>query len=407
MRLAFLFVASLLAGCGDELLQGPIDADRTRDAEPTDAAEIDAAEIDAPVDAAVDAPTDAAVDAPTDGSDVDAGPTEWPPTTPLVGYALSDGAPRCDDLRQFDLGWIAISDAFTGNSARVLRDSALLATDTSVPNNAACSVAITADNLGVYLFTQSQPRSVRRTDGARLNLQSASRVLAADPDGGAIVVTNGELVRLNPALMIDPAFGVNGRVALGTNPSQRIVQDRTLTVRVGNRLRRFDLRTGAATGFDAVAVPIGSDRVLALAALPAAGVAVIGRGDQSLLLARFDALGAATLQTVALDDDPVEAFADNAGRVTVSFASPTGQLRLARFVIATGLLDPTFGSAGLATIAQPTATCPTGLTATGPATFDWRGALGAGPLLFSTSIRCTSSTTVPTGFGRYFVYTGG
>lgn len=144
--------------------------------------------------------------------------------------------------------------------------------------------------------------------------------------------------------------------------------------------------------------PAATADILALAPLAAGGIAVIARGATatSVVVHRVAADGSpAAPQQVDLPLEPSEAFADDAGRVIVTFALTNEQIPLLRLDAHTGAIDLSFGTDGRMAV-EFEATC---------GQWEWPigwyrapgGALRGGGLGFVSSYRCANNTgTEPT-----------
>lgn len=384
-----------------------------------DAADLDAAVSDAPdIDAYVlspwrfDASLDASlVDAPVDAMGIDAAPIPgWPaPITPML-VAWQSGRPVCHSFGAH-VAWGVTWGSFAAKIGLQTIHDDLVALDSL------CTVIELVNGNVAYVSPISLGPSVHESRTGRLVASadvSFLAVIAADPAGGVLVrarvSAQESVVRIDDAFTLDPSFGTGGFAALPGAFARAAVQPGALgpmlTVLAGDRLTRIDLHTGAPiAAFGTVVAPTATADVLALAPLAAGGIAVLTRGATatSIVVHRVAADGSlATPQEVDLPLEPRAAFADDAGRVIVTFALTSEQLPLLRLDAHTGALDLSFGTDGRMTVTFA-ATCGQG---------EWPiawsrepgGALRGGGLGFVSSYRCANNTgTEPTiGSASYY-----
>lgn len=345
-------------------------------------------------------PSDAASDAAVDAADPD-----WPVlATVPVGFE-APGLPSCDRIGPDHVGVGTYTNDFNGNpiQVRIGLDAAMVGTTAiQLGFQPTCTVAVTADGGLIYGFVGAVEHRFFSSSGASIEADRAVDVVAADPGGGALLASIAgsfplRVRRVTAAFAIEPSFP---DVRLDGAPVERVVQGGTaapiVTVRVADRIHRLDLRTGAFAsafgGTAGLALGVAPADLLAIAPLPALGVALVERSGTvgGLNVHRLAADGTRTMSTATLPFAVIDVIGDDAGGAIVSMAADAPDVvRLVRLDLATAALDPSFGTNGRASIRMRAPDCSAGFAESSRQHARLRGRHTDGRLVFRTYRGCT------------------
>lgn len=333
-------------------------------------------------------------------------PLAWPLAMDLgmaVTRLVQPSAMHCAAMGRDHLAWSAVTTPDAGFQQRVGLDHQLATVDMIDPST--CSLGVTAAGTVVYA-TRYLGMDVwsgfgEVGTGRGVLVPHARAVLAADPGGGMLVLTEDEgfprqILRLTAELAVDTGFApITAEAPVGVRVVQTLPGGGVaLTVQIGAVLRRFDARTGAAiAAFAPVDVTPTPETMRQLAALPDGGVALIGRRDPgTLTIDRFDATGARAPR-INRSLGPLGLFprmvVDGSGGKLVAEVAQHGFLRLDP---ATGELDRGFGVGGLWwDVPLPVLPCSAWWIIWGYRA-DLAGATADGTLMFTGDTQCAADS---------------